>query len=382
MRQTFLLKRGIKYVTINKTGKKEVKSLKILHTADLHLASSMKTDLSGGQAADRKNELISNFKRMADYAAANGISAFIIAGDLFDTDRVPKKTVRYITDCMAAHSDITFFYLCGNHDRSDLSLLSDRLPENLVTFSSEWKYIRIDNVVFAGRELLNDGMYGDLSLDPDDFNIVILHGQESFSGGGGELISVPGLAGKNIDYLALGHLHSYRKYELDGRGTVCYPGCPEGRGFDECGEKGFVVIDTGADKEERVAFVPFAARTLHEIYIAADTGDIALSDFERKIIGAVKDIPESDMVKVILEGKISADAEIDEAFFEKLLDDRFCFARFRDKTELYIDPDDYSGDVSLKGELIRYLGSLDIDPGLKRDAALTAIAALKGEDIV
>ena len=367
---------------LTKQPKKEVNFVKILHTADLHLASSMKTDLSGEQATARKNELISNFKRMADYAGANGISAFIIAGDLFDTGRVPKKTVRYITDCMAAHPDITFFYLCGNHDRSDLSLLSDDLPENLVTFANEWKYIRKENVVFAGRELLTDDMYDSLSLDSGDFNIVILHGQESFSGGGGDLISIPGLAGKNIDCLALGHLHYYHAYDLDGRGTVCYPGCPEGRGFDECGEKGFVVIDTEAEKEERVSFVPFAARTLHEIHVFADTGDLALSDFERKIIEAVKDIPSRDMVKVILEGKISADAEIDESFFDNLLDDRFYFSRFRDKTELYIDPDDYLGDVSLKGELIRYLGSLDIDPGLKRDAALAALAALKGEDIV
>ena len=382
VRQTFLLKRGIKYVTINKTGKKEVKFVKILHTADLHLASSMKTDLSGEQATARKNELISNFKRMADYAETNGISAFIIAGDLFDTGRVPKKTVRYITDCMAAHPDITFFYLCGNHDRSDLSLLSDDLPENIVTFTKGWKYIKKDNVVFAGRELLTEGMYDDLSLDSGDFNIVILHGQEIFSGSGGDLISIPWLAGKNIDYLALGHLHYYHTYELDGRGTVCYPGCPEGRGFDECGEKGFAVIDTEAEKEDRVTFVPFASRTLHEIHVSADTDDIALSDFEHKIIEAVKDIPDRDMVKVVLEGRISADSEIDANFLENMLEERFYFSRFRDRTELYIDPDEYSGDVSLKGELIRYLADLDIDPELKRDAALTAIAALKGEDIV
>ena len=48
---------------------------------------------------------------------------------------------------------------------------------------------------------------------------------------------------KNIDYLALGHIHKYKQAELDQRGVYCYSGCLEGRGFDECGEKGFVLLD-------------------------------------------------------------------------------------------------------------------------------------------
>ena len=51
------------------------------------------------------------------------------------------------------------------------------------------------------------------------------------------------LKNKNIDYLALGHIHGYKEAPLDGRGKYCYPGCLEGRGFDECGKKGFVLLN-------------------------------------------------------------------------------------------------------------------------------------------
>jgi exonuclease SbcD len=49
-----------------------------------------------------------------------------------------------------------------------------------------------------------------------------------------EVISLKELKNKAIDYLALGHIHSYKMEQLDSRGVYCYPGCLEGRGFDEC----------------------------------------------------------------------------------------------------------------------------------------------------
>ena len=49
-----------------------------------------------------------------------------------------------------------------------------------------------------------------------------------------------------IDYLALGHVHSFRQEKLDEQGIWCYSGCLEGRGFDECGTKGYVMLETVA----------------------------------------------------------------------------------------------------------------------------------------
>ena len=42
------------------------------------------------------------------------------------------------------------------------------------------------------------------------------------------------------DYLALGHVHAFGGVQQAGRTFWAYPGCPEGRGFDELGDKGFL----------------------------------------------------------------------------------------------------------------------------------------------
>ena len=60
-----------------------------------------------------------------------------------------------------------------------------------------------------------------------------------------------------------------------GRTTFAYPGCPEGRGFDELGEKGFLFGEVGPDGAD-MAFVPFARR--HYQILRADVTDAAPLD--------------------------------------------------------------------------------------------------------
>ena len=52
------------------------------------------------------------------------------------------------------------------------------------------------------------------------------------------------------------------------RDRYCYSGCLEGRGFDECGQKGFVVLDIDDEKlTAGFSFVPFAYRSLYTLYV-------------------------------------------------------------------------------------------------------------------
>ena len=61
--------------------------MKILHTSDLHLNSKMDSKLGKEKAKERKRELLLNFKKMTEFAKNAGFRAFIIAGDLFDTEK-------------------------------------------------------------------------------------------------------------------------------------------------------------------------------------------------------------------------------------------------------------------------------------------------------
>lgn len=68
-----------------------------------------------------------------------------------------------------------------------------------------------------------------------------MHGQIRDTSGK-DKINVSKLRNKNIDYLALGHIHTFTSIKIDDRGTGVYSGCLEGRGFDECEDKGFVEL--------------------------------------------------------------------------------------------------------------------------------------------
>ena len=115
--------------------------MKIIHTADLHLDSSMKTHLEGDKATRRKDELTLNFARLCESAEDLGVKAIIIAGDLFDTKSVAKKVASIVLTQINKYKDIDFYYLRGNHDReSFISFIKGNgdVPANFHMFEDEW----------------------------------------------------------------------------------------------------------------------------------------------------------------------------------------------------------------------------------------------------
>ena len=61
--------------------------MKIIHCADLHIDSSMETNLPREKAEQRKEELITAFEKMVKFAVINDVQAIVIAGDLFDSEK-------------------------------------------------------------------------------------------------------------------------------------------------------------------------------------------------------------------------------------------------------------------------------------------------------
>ena len=118
--------------------------MKIIHTADLHLDSRMKTNLTNEQALLRRSELLESFRRMVNYAADNGAEAVLISGDMFDrpVSKVIGMAKNLVMDVIIKNPDISFYYLKGNHDEGDLSLEFDRLPDNLYFFDTDFELFR------------------------------------------------------------------------------------------------------------------------------------------------------------------------------------------------------------------------------------------------
>ncbi len=366
--------------------------MKILHCADLHLDSKMSANLSPGKRKERKAEILHTYQRMIRYAAENSIHAIVIAGDLFDTNTVSKTAANAVYNSICNNPEIEFFYLRGNHDAGSFLASMEEVPGNLHFFEEEWTDYALnkaETVWLHGAELnaKNNGqIYNALSLDARKFHIVTLHGQDAVyqSKEKAEVIALSLLKNKGIDYLALGHVHKPGIYELDNRGKYCYPGCLEGRGFDECGTHGFVVLDI--DEEALTythTFVPFASRTLYALPV-----DVSVCGNSDEIIACIEraldkeNYDKGSLVKLVLTGEVDVECEKNLPYILSRFEEDFYFVKIKDETTLKVDYRMYEHDVTLKGEFIRtVMAARDLDEETKNEIIRCGLLALSGEDI-
>lgn len=358
--------------------------MKIIHCSDLHLDSKMEANLDKEKARQRKNEILLSFQNMIDFANENDVKIIIIAGDLFDKNKVSVKAKNIVKDAILAHPNIDFIYLKGNHDEE--SFIIDEVPENLKLFNgNRWETYRYENIVISGIEFGekdNYEIYKTLMLNQNDFNIVVLHGQEANYADKKdktEIINLKELKNKNIDYLALGHIHKYKMEKLDNRGMYCYSGCLEGRGFDECGDKGFVLLNIENNKID-TQFIKNSTRNLEEIEVDI-TDTLTTTEVEMKIDEKIKDISRENLIKIVLTGKVAINSERDIEYLLKKYSDQFYFIKIYDKTTLKINYMDYENDASLKGEFIRMVLNEKLTDEEKKQIIITGIRSLSGEDI-
>ena len=358
--------------------------MKILHCADIHLDSVMESNLSPEQAKERKRELLLGFADMVRYGAEHDARAVLIAGDLFDGASCAKRTRTYVLDLMRRYPQIDFYYLSGNHDEGEVGFTDTKtpLPENLHTFDRAWQEYRIETVsIFGCIDPADKQTYDALSPDPERTNIAMLHGQvyesdNRFDAG----VNLRALTGKGLDYLALGHIHSYRIETLDARGVWCYAGCPEGRGFDECGNKGFVMLDIDGEDKIRTQFISLARRKCH-VFTVDVSECYSLLSLEQTVLDACASAAAQDMVKVELVGSVAPDTCHDAKYAASVLQSRFYFAKVYDKTKLSIRAEDYRNDISLKGEFVRLVLASPLEEEVKMQVIEKGIRALGGEEV-
>lgn len=356
--------------------------MKIIHCGDIHLDSKIESNLPAAKSRERKKEIVMAFCRMVDYAVENSVRAVIIAGDLFDSDRMLPSTKDIVLGKIKDCKDTDFLYLCGNHDAGK-ALAECELPDNLKLFSDCWTSYTYKNVVITGAELTTDNcrhIYGSLVLPQGCFNIVTMHGQLS-SSSGEDMVNRTLLAEKGIDYLALGHYHSFDKGPIGKNGMWCYCGCLEGRGFDECGDKGFAVLDISDDGTYSHEFVKNSLRDIVEVECDI-TGLCDTAEILRKADADSARINENAMVKVVLTGNIPADTRKDTEYLKRHLNERFWFAKVNDKTRIELRPEDYENDISLKGEFIRQVKAAGLSEEICDRVIECGLAALSGQEVL
>lgn len=365
--------------------------MRIIHCADLHLDSKMSSLNDKDKAKERKDELLSTFVNMVSFAEDNGVGAIIIAGDLFDTNNILARTRNQIINSISCHRKINFYYLRGNHDENAIIADLDVIPENLKLFNDSWKtYEEAEGrICLSGLELTNTNSSGSavsLVCDSSKFNIVVLHGQESVASlkDKTEVINIREYKNKGIDYLALGHIHAYKREQLDPRGVYCYSGCLEGRGFDECGSHGFVLLDidelTGHFTD---SFVPFAKRNLYtaEVDVSGCQTTAEMITCGQALLNKMNYAP-SSLLKIVLKGAVDVECEKDINYLLSRFKEDYYYVKVYDETSFKINIEEYMLDASLKGEFVRKVyedKSLSEDE--KKLVVRYGLKALQGEEV-
>lgn len=353
--------------------------MRIIHTSDIHIDSPLNSKFKGDKTRERRRELLSGFARLAGEAKALSANAVIIAGDLFDSRRVSNKAIDTALEVIDSAKPIKFFYLEGNHEADALRKFGREIPDNLFFFEKNWTYFRADDVVIAGRSELTPSMFESLCFPAETKNILVMHG-ELRDKCDENSVGIRDAKDRNIDYLAMGHYHSYSETKIDQRGVAVYSGTPEGRGFDETGDKGYVVVDID-HSGVHYSFRSFAKRILHIIPLDL-TGIVRFTDIVEKASEMLSDIPGEDIVRLELSGGYCPELWKDTEALYRKFGEAFYHFEIKDSSKMAINPEDYKYDKSLKGEFIRTVSSAEeLTEAQKERVIACGIAALMGEEL-
>lgn len=323
---------------------------KILHAADFHLDSAFGA-LSEEQARQRRRECRGLVNDMVDYANDHGAQLMLLAGDLFDSDDVYMQTGEELAAALGRF-DGHVVIAPGNHDYFGARSAYVRLPwpENVHIFTSaDWQCVAFPQygctvwgAAFTGAEM---PPLSSLASAGEGVRIGVLHGDVGMKDSKYRPITPQQIAESGLHYLALGHTHAFSGVQRSGSTDWAYPGCPEGRGFDELGDKGFLlgdVTEQGAD----LRFVPFAKR-LYQIM------EIDVSEGIDTVEKALPPHTEDDIYRILLTGETAEKLPL--AKLQEELSGRFYQLELRDKTRLRQDIWERCGEDSLRGLFLQNL---------------------------
>ena len=232
--------------------------LTFIHAADFHLDSPFQS-LSPDQAAERRQEQRQLLSRLAKTVRESRADLLFLAGDLFDGQRARPETVQILYHTLE-ELEAEVFLSPGNHDPWTPGSPYGRLtwPEHVHIFSTnspERIVLPQLNAVVYGSAFTSlyrmDGPLEGFRVSAEDKRMATFgcfHGDLSSAGSRYGPITTEQIAASGLDYLALGHIHAASGLQKAGKTWYAWPGCPEGRGFDETGEKTVNLVELDGER--------------------------------------------------------------------------------------------------------------------------------------
>jgi DNA repair protein SbcD/Mre11 len=316
-------------------------SIRLLHTADLHLGAPFLW--LGELAATRQKDLLLTFRRIVDCCIERQVDLLLIAGDLFDHPR-PDPSLYLVVQAELArlqkHKIITVL-LPGTHDGvwGGETYTSAHFPAAIILDQAGEPGPRKLEIQGQSLYLYGSAYRGE---QPEDFyprmrrqdgagyHVGLLHGAlkkaPQWDYRNKDLpFSLDELNSWGLDYVALGHYHAYQELQQDGAVIACYPGSPEGKQFTETGER-FVALLELTSAGVSLEPLPIQSRTLASLLI--DMNNEPSLDTLHKRLAALAD--DKLLLRVELTG--SVDAPLDRDATLRLFRDAFFHLELIDKT--------------------------------------------------
>lgn len=289
--------------------------IKILHTADVHLDSPLRS-LALRDAELREKVQTSSrtaLTRIVETAISEDVAALLIAGDLFDGAERSARTAAFLMlqlERLRARG-IRVFYIKGNHDAENPLTGELSLPDNVHVFDGRGGKVQltedvwIHGVSFANRHAPESLLPKFHAPVEGAINIAMLH--TSLVGAEGHdpyaPCTVADLAAAGFDYWALGHVH--RRQVHSKVPWIVMPGTPQGRDIGEPGPKSATLLTI--DKAIEIEEVPTSV--VEFLHIQIDATDVESDDdlrdvFKRTMRSASQNLSsESAVIRLELTGR-------------------------------------------------------------------------------
>ncbi len=319
--------------------------IKVLHIADLHLGSRFPS--LGEKEPIRQKDLLRTFERLLALAIKNEVDLFLIAGDLFDHPRPDVALIGAVQAGVRRLADrgIPTVLLPGTHDHTVLRDSIYRHPEfpGAIVLNSPALREPIEILIreipvylygFAFQGFASENAMAGMRRRPQEgIHLGLLHGSRK---GNPEWehrakdlpFSMEDLKTWNLDYMALGHYHSFEVLEEGNRRYACYPGSPEGRRFGENGPRYCALVHI----EPENAFIekiPVQHRTLEE-----RTLDIAGCREESEAAARISALGDPDLLlRLTMTGIVEAPIVLDRLTSRCAGD--FFHLDLQDRTQLF-----------------------------------------------
>jgi DNA repair exonuclease SbcCD nuclease subunit len=326
--------------------------LRLLHTADVHLGARH-ADL-GDRAATQRERQFAAFVATVDLALAEKVDLVLIAGDLFDSNVQPKRSVERAAAQLKRLVDarIRIVIAPGTHDvfdrasiyrAYDLPALAGAVGSDLVTVLDpdhpEVHLKPLDLIVhgrcFATKRAPQSPLAG-LDVAKDDraaWHVGLLHAALAIEGktdGDDVVITSDEIAASHLDYLALGHWHSTTKGKA-GRTTYAYSGAPEPIALDQ--DRAGNVLLVGLDAPDGKKQVSVEERKVGRTRFERIQLDAAAVGSQPQLLAKLAERADPDLViDVELIGVRPDELDVHVEEVESELADRFLKVRVRDRS--------------------------------------------------